>query len=311
MYREFIYFIFYNLILQSEEEDYAASVIHYFSSGLITLPRGETLRSFLAGKLHCDPMRITKKYAGAACLGKRIHRLFESPQFSPQEIKMAKMEIDRLEERFRMRLALGDEATLPPLQPAPIIHGNTAGIGAAMLRLKNQVPTINNSVSHQNPFGGNSFSATQPSLNSWNANPSFMNVTSTSCQQPQIASISTDAAVTLLGSLAGNPQLAESIAKNPSFPLIVGALNQSTAPVPPPNLPQTQPNSSVQQTLRQIIAPSLAVNIQQQMQPAPQHQVNQLSSLLAVAMQQALSPSNSNIPALAQQPAEALQSIFR
>lgn len=30
-----------------------------------------TLRGYLAEKLNCDPMRITKKYAGAACLGKR------------------------------------------------------------------------------------------------------------------------------------------------------------------------------------------------------------------------------------------------
>ena len=97
----------------------------------MALPEGKTLRSYLAEKLQCDPMRITKKFAGASCLGKRIHHLCESPQFSRQEIEIAKVEIERLEERFRLRLEHGVGVPLPPpLDPlvsssvVPIIGGH-------------------------------------------------------------------------------------------------------------------------------------------------------------------------------------------
>ena len=56
---------------QPEEEAYSTAVIRHFRSGLLRIEDGMTLRGFLAEKLNCDPMRITKKYAGAACLGKR------------------------------------------------------------------------------------------------------------------------------------------------------------------------------------------------------------------------------------------------
>lgn len=98
-----------------EEEEYTTRVIHYFSSGLMTLPEGKTLRSYLAEKLNCDPMRITKKYAGASCLGKRIHHLCESPKFTRQQIEEAKIEIAVLERRFRLRLEHGLGVPLPPV----------------------------------------------------------------------------------------------------------------------------------------------------------------------------------------------------
>ena len=97
-----------------EEEEYATRFIHYFSSGLLTLPDGKTLRASLAEKLHCDPMRITKKYAGASCLGSKISKLSERPTFSPQDIDMARLEIARLHRRFHNRLAHGVGVPLPP-----------------------------------------------------------------------------------------------------------------------------------------------------------------------------------------------------
>jgi len=112
---------------QEEEEEYTTRVIHHFSSGLITLPEGKTLRTFLADKLKCDPMRITKKFAGASCLSKKIHTLCERPQFTPQEIEAARIEIDRLEERFLLRLEHGPGVALPPMErktPVPIGGGS-------------------------------------------------------------------------------------------------------------------------------------------------------------------------------------------
>jgi hypothetical protein len=90
-----------------EEEEYTSRIIHYFSTGLLTLPDGMTLRSYLADKLNCDPMRITKKYAGASCLGRRMFQFRDKPQPNITQIQMAKAELDLLEERFRRRVEEG------------------------------------------------------------------------------------------------------------------------------------------------------------------------------------------------------------
>jgi hypothetical protein len=55
-----------------EEEGYVARVIQDFNSGFLNAPAGTTLRSYLSEKLHCDPMRITKKFTGDSCIGKRV-----------------------------------------------------------------------------------------------------------------------------------------------------------------------------------------------------------------------------------------------
>lgn len=55
-----------------EEEDYVSALISQFDSGCIDIPEGTTLRAYLAEKLNCDPMRITKKFTGQDCLGKRV-----------------------------------------------------------------------------------------------------------------------------------------------------------------------------------------------------------------------------------------------
>lgn len=68
-------------------------------------------------------MRITKKFAGASCLSKKIHTLCERPHFTPQEIEAARIEIERLEERFKLRLEHGPGVVLPPMErktPVPI-----------------------------------------------------------------------------------------------------------------------------------------------------------------------------------------------
>jgi hypothetical protein len=49
-------------------------------------------------------MRITKKFTGACCLGRRVYQLRERPRASPVEIEMAKAEREHLEHRFRMRV---------------------------------------------------------------------------------------------------------------------------------------------------------------------------------------------------------------
>lgn len=64
----------------AEEETYVARVIQDFNSGFLNAPAGTTLRSYLSDKLQCDPMRITKKFTGDSCIGKRVfHPAVRSP----------------------------------------------------------------------------------------------------------------------------------------------------------------------------------------------------------------------------------------
>lgn len=109
-----------------EEEEYTSRIIQYFSTGLLTLPDGATLRSYLAEKLNCDPMRITKKFTGACCLGRRAYHLRDRPRASSAEVEMANYELLHLEQRFRLRveheqtgLPLPPRHELLPSQPPP------------------------------------------------------------------------------------------------------------------------------------------------------------------------------------------------
>jgi len=68
----------------AEEEAYVARVIQDFNSGFLNAPAGTTLRTYLSDKLHCDPMRITKKFTGEACIGKRVfHPAVRCPSSAP------------------------------------------------------------------------------------------------------------------------------------------------------------------------------------------------------------------------------------
>eukprot|EP00590_Aulacoseira_subarctica_P003376 CAMPEP_0172430174 /NCGR_PEP_ID=MMETSP1064-20121228/53435_1 /TAXON_ID=202472 /ORGANISM="Aulacoseira subarctica , Strain CCAP 1002/5" /LENGTH=766 /DNA_ID=CAMNT_0013176069 /DNA_START=179 /DNA_END=2476 /DNA_ORIENTATION=- len=91
-----------------EEEEYASKLIFYSQNGLLPLPEGVTLRGYLAERLNCDPMRITKKIAGASCLAKRVSHFGDRAQASPREVSMAKAELDQLESRFKLRQKLGN-----------------------------------------------------------------------------------------------------------------------------------------------------------------------------------------------------------
>jgi hypothetical protein len=107
------------VLFQVEEEEYTSRIIHYFISGLLTLPEGATLRSYLADKLNCDPMRITKKYAGASCLGRRVYHFRDRVHPTVAEIQVAKVELDHLEQRFRLRIEGGQTNWTPPgVQPS-------------------------------------------------------------------------------------------------------------------------------------------------------------------------------------------------
>jgi hypothetical protein len=119
-----------------EEEEYTSRIIHYFSTGLLTLPEGATLRSYLADKLNCDPMRITKKYAGASCLGRRVYHFRDRVHPTIAEIQVAKAELDHLEQRFHSRIEGGHStASASSIEiPANKPSGRTGLVPAAAFR---------------------------------------------------------------------------------------------------------------------------------------------------------------------------------
>ena len=59
-----------------DEENYARRLIYEFTRGNLTdCPEATTLRAYLASKLRCAPMRISKKYAGQGIGKVSIHQL--------------------------------------------------------------------------------------------------------------------------------------------------------------------------------------------------------------------------------------------
>ena len=58
-----------------EEEKYTITVVKLFIAGVLDIPEGTTLRSYVASLLHCDPMRVSKKFQpnrlGSKCYTKR------------------------------------------------------------------------------------------------------------------------------------------------------------------------------------------------------------------------------------------------
>ncbi len=87
------------LIVQVEEEEYASKLIEYFIKGQLSLELnndGRTLRSFLASKLYCDPMRISKKLASLNGMGIRYHQI----EYDEAKLTEYKEELNKYEMAF-------------------------------------------------------------------------------------------------------------------------------------------------------------------------------------------------------------------
>jgi hypothetical protein len=87
----------------NEEEVYANHLIENFHDGLIVnATSGITLRSLLADKLLCDPMRISKKFAGDFCVGKQVYAPAGSLQNAPKRTDEDLKERAKILETTRM-----------------------------------------------------------------------------------------------------------------------------------------------------------------------------------------------------------------
>lgn len=100
-----------------EEFEYTTRLIELFNERLLELPEGVTLRAHLATKLNCDPMRITKKFSGASCLGNKVFHSAgarprgDLPRPSPEQRSEASRELRVLEGRFRDACVRSNEST--------------------------------------------------------------------------------------------------------------------------------------------------------------------------------------------------------
>ena len=59
---------------KAEESAFAARLIVDFEAGTLDIENGSQLRAFLAEKLCCAPMRISKKFSGEKSLGKKTYK---------------------------------------------------------------------------------------------------------------------------------------------------------------------------------------------------------------------------------------------
>jgi hypothetical protein len=89
-------------------------------------------------------MRITKKFTGACCLGRRAYHLRDRPRASPAEIEMASFELLHLEQRFRLRVE--HEQTGLPLPPRHELLASqptqTAPVVPSLFTLQQGAPTV-------------------------------------------------------------------------------------------------------------------------------------------------------------------------
>lgn len=136
-----------------EEEAYANRLIHEFKLGLLPLTDGTTLRTFLSKLLHCDPMRISKKFVGQNCIGKQVFRRRQADmdRLSPDDIKRSRYELAELERRFLSRVAqtnrtaktaVGSATTPTPRAAAKLPWNSKGGEDSAPPDFARQQPVL-------------------------------------------------------------------------------------------------------------------------------------------------------------------------
>lgn len=106
-----------------EEEMYTSAIIREFERGMLDCAPGTTLRSYLSEKLHCDPMRITKKFAGDASIGKRVFTPCKHTAETAVEIARVRSELHDMARRF-----------LSHLQRSNFSYGSAGGVSSKQRR---------------------------------------------------------------------------------------------------------------------------------------------------------------------------------
>mmetsp|Transcript_23827 Transcript_23827/g.47429 ORF Transcript_23827/g.47429 Transcript_23827/m.47429 type:complete len:546 (+) Transcript_23827:176-1813(+) len=87
-----------------EEEVYVDKIIQCFNDGTLQAPPGVTLRAYLSKQLHCDPMRITKKFSGTTSIGKRMFTPASLNNVPEHKIKSDRLQLHILEMKWRLQM---------------------------------------------------------------------------------------------------------------------------------------------------------------------------------------------------------------
>lgn len=98
----------------AEEEAFTNMIIYYFKLGRLHVEDGTSLRWYLAKRLNCEAMRVTKKLKGNSSIGKQIFRALEDTEENRRLIQEAADELAVVERAFVDSLtATGIPATTP------------------------------------------------------------------------------------------------------------------------------------------------------------------------------------------------------
>lgn len=101
---------------------YAERLIEEFSAGTLPLEGGTTLRALLSQLLHCDPMRISKKFANAGSIGKLKFKRASEGQFTDEELQQKRTELCDLERQYLDRVAQTERTNHEETRKRPYVE---------------------------------------------------------------------------------------------------------------------------------------------------------------------------------------------
>ncbi|KAG7395726.1 hypothetical protein PHYBOEH_003294 [Phytophthora boehmeriae] len=104
-----------------EEEAFTNMTIHFFKRGLLDVEDGTSLRWYLAKRLNCEAMRVTKKLKGNSSIGKQIFRAMENTPANRQAIRRAREELAVVEARFIESLTNSGNTVGVPLPSSLVV----------------------------------------------------------------------------------------------------------------------------------------------------------------------------------------------
>ncbi|CAM9491869.1 unnamed protein product, partial [Ectocarpus fasciculatus] len=115
------------------EEEYAKRVVRDFEEGVLDAPAGAGLRKLLARKLGCDLMRVSKKFSGWACVGRRG---FQPVRHPDGRASRAKESMFKMEQSWLKSLA--SRSSKPAGNVA--INDGSIGIGISTVSASSSLP---------------------------------------------------------------------------------------------------------------------------------------------------------------------------
>lgn len=105
----------------TEEAHYAEQLIVFFKERLLQVSKGTMLRMFLSEKLHCEPMRITKKFSGKNSIGKQVYSGFQKGEDALRLRQEARNILKPLERNFLTYAAMTPNLIKSPIDSARIL----------------------------------------------------------------------------------------------------------------------------------------------------------------------------------------------